>query len=520
MLGTVYTSIKNALSGGEKKSYRDNEISQVFQSYSPYGNYPAPWQDNPHEQIRHYRHWVYAAVKAIASKISGTPLNFFRNDTGEKIPAAHPINMLMRAVNPFETSVSLWMKTAMYLELTGNAYWYVPKNIFGTITEIWVIPSQYMKVIPDMKNFISGYAFSNGTVEESFSKDDIIHLKYPSPHSVFYGKSPLQAAASSVDAHEAMKESERRSFENGVFPGVAIKTSEKLSKDVRERLEATVRRGFSGPERAGKAIILEQGLSMQPFTFSPREMDFMQSSKITRDEILAVFGVPAAVAGISEDVNRASAEAMLYTFAQNTIIPKLRLLEAQLTQDLCITFDNRIEAKFEDPTPAVRSEDRADMVARIKNGITTPVEERLRLGLKLPQQAIAPVYEEENEEEKIIEKINSSLKSIFAGQLKRIERISCEKNISIADAIHDLVNDPLEKNRIEAPMAGLFAKVAANSNAKSYCPIITARSLNALKVKTNHFIKNNQNLSSEKLRDLYENEIIKQAVCDTLKVLL
>lgn len=365
----------SALAGRESKSIRP-----VFESFAPHDGF-APRRDDPHEQVRQCRHWVYVAVRLIASRVAGTPLSFVREDTGETIPFDHPLRRLFREVNRFETDVSLWTKTLTFLELTGNAYWYAPRNRAGAVAEIWVLPSQHMRVVPSRERFIKGYLFQHAGVEEVFGSDEIIHLKYPSPETPFYGVGPLQAAAESVDAHAAMKAAERSSFTQGAFPGLAIQTDEKLSADVRKRLETAFRTGFAGPDRAGRTLILEQGLKVRPFTFSPREMDFLESSRMTRDEILAVFGVPAAVAGVSEDVNRASAEAMLYTFSENTVWPKLRLIESQLTQDLCRTFDPRLSARFANPVPSLRHEDRLDMIARLQHSVTTPEEERARLGL-------------------------------------------------------------------------------------------------------------------------------------------
>lgn len=341
----------------------------------------APRLDNPLQQIQQYSGWVYVAVRAISSKVASTKLTFIDSEQNTPLEYSHPLNELFREVNPFDTSVSLWTKTMMFLELTGNAYWYTPKNDLGEIAEIWLIPSQNMKVIPDKNNFIAGFEYRSGTECETFTTDEIIHLKYPATDSLYYGTGTLQAAAESVAAHTAMKRAERKSFEHGAFPGLAIQTEEKLSPTVRKRLEEAFASGFSGAERAGRTLILEQGLKVRPFTFSPREMDFLESSKMTRDEILAVFGVPAAVAGISENVNRASAEAMLYTFAVNTILPKLRMIESQLTQDICRKFGGSIAASFTDPTPRMRSEERADIELRLKYGITSAEEERKTMGL-------------------------------------------------------------------------------------------------------------------------------------------
>ncbi|MFH0911724.1 MAG: phage portal protein [Planctomycetota bacterium] len=480
MIRTFLTRVRSVLGGRAPQDERPaGALETVFRAYAPAGSYPAPWADDPHEQVRHYRHWVYAAVRAIASRVASTPIRFLRNDTGEALPGAHPLVRLMREVNPFETSVSLWMKTVMFLELTGNAYWYAPRNALGATAEIWVLPAQHMRVLPDRERFVSGYLFRQGAVEERFGAGEIIHLKYPSPESVYYGRGPLQAAARSVDAHESMKEAERRSFEQGVFPGVAIQTKEKLSREVRERLETSLKRGFSGPSHAGRALILEQGLTMRPFTFSPREMDFLESSRMTRDEILAVFGVPAAVAGLSEDVNRASAEAMIYTFAENTIQPKLRLLEAQLTQDLCAAFDPRIEARFESPVPSVRAEERADMVSRIECGVTTVNEERARLGLRplesvdaslspMPEKGptaplrrgaakAAPSRGGRERPRAPHPEFLRIVRAVLAGQEKRLRFALEEEPLSTGAAAAKFLADPEERARLVSPLVPALA---------------------------------------------------------------
>ena len=349
----------------------------------------APWRDDPARQVAQNRHWVYVAVRAIAGRVAGTPLTIAHGITGERVDWNHPLAQLLREVNPFDTAVSLWMKTVTFLELTGNAYWHVANDEAGQPAEIWVLPAPHMRVLPDPERFVAGYEYRRGAVVERFDAAEIIHLKYPSAESVHYGGGPLAAAAESVAAHFAMKEAEKRSFENGAFPGLALMTDEKLAPDTRARLEEQFSQHYAGPQRAGRAIVLEQGLKLRPFTFSPREMDFLESSRAARDEILAVFGVPPAVVGMADNVNRASAEAMLWTFAENTILPKLRLIEAQLTQDVCRRFGEACAARFENPVPTIRAEERLDMIARLEQGVTSPDEERSRLGLP-PRAPSAP----------------------------------------------------------------------------------------------------------------------------------
>ena len=342
---------------------------------------PAAWSENPTEQVRHYKHWVYAAVQAIAFHVAGARLALYaRTRDGVEEVADHPFNALMKAVNPFHTRFWLWAQTMTFLELTGNAYWYVARNRLGAPAEIWLAHSQYMRIVPDRHEFIRGYVYARGSEEISFRRDEIIHLKYPNPLSAYYGRGPLQAAADSVDAHEFMKRAEYNGFRNGIFPSLALESDQELSEDTIERLRTMFEQKYASPERAGRPLILERGLRAKPISLSPREMDFLRSERVTRDEILGIFRVPAAVVGLSDTVNRAVAEAMDLVFAKYCIAPKLRMIEDQLNQDLLPAFDERLFCRFEGVVPEDREQNRADMEANLRNGVTTVNEERRRLG--------------------------------------------------------------------------------------------------------------------------------------------
>ena len=170
------------------------------------------------------------------------------------------------------------------------------------------------------------------------------------------------------------------SFDKSVLSEISIETDQRLNPEVIDRLKLQIEQKYSGPENAGKPLILEAGLRANRVALSPREMAFLQSSRVTRGEILGIFGVPAAVAGLSEDVNRSVAEAMDVIFARYCIEPKLRLIEAQLNQDLVRRFDERLFCRFASVVPQDRAHDRADMETNLRTGVSTVNEERRRRG--------------------------------------------------------------------------------------------------------------------------------------------
>src|SRR5204862_5485927 len=173
---------------------------------------PAGWWRNDHvEQLRNYQSWVYAAVNAIAQEVARQRPYLYRN-TGQAeheqitLPAVHPLVRLLDSPNPWMTRWELWYLTVVYLELTGNCFWYAAPRQIGDARlaapgELWIIPTPWVRIVPDAKDYVKGYQVcAPGVPAETFGPDEVIHLKYPNPLDPHYGLSPLQANALTVDA--------------------------------------------------------------------------------------------------------------------------------------------------------------------------------------------------------------------------------------------------------------------------------------------------------------------------------
>jgi len=109
-------------------------------------------------------------------------------------------------------------------------------------------------------------------------------------------------------------------------------------------------------------------------------MAFAESAQLARDEILAIFGVPAAVIGLSQDVNRAVADAMDTIFARYCVAPLLQLITDQINQDLMPRFDPALTVQFESPVPADRESQRRMAREDFQAGLLTRNEARAEGG--------------------------------------------------------------------------------------------------------------------------------------------
>jgi len=340
-------------------------------------------QGNKREMIDAYRSWVYACVSIRARAISGAKFRVYVESGSEElqeVKPGHPLSRLLKEVNPVDTYREMMYLTSAYQDLTGDAYWYVPKNGLGVPGEIWVLPSEKMHIIPSSSDVIARYELQNGTEKIPFDAEEIVHFKHPNPKNRFYGASVLMAAAHSSDIDQFQHEYQRQFYQNFAVPPFALKTDGSLDEQAYERLRADWQRNHGGPKNSGKVAILENGLSLERIGLNPKDLDWLASNRATRDDILAIFGVPASKLGLVEDVNRANAEANDYTFSANVVEPILSMIDERMTQDLARKFDEKLIV-MHDSTIANDEMKEAEVAGRRISGMLTTInEEREALG--------------------------------------------------------------------------------------------------------------------------------------------
>jgi HK97 family phage portal protein len=365
----------------------DHRAATLFTPPYPAGG---SWAGDATEQLRHYTSWVYAAVNAIAQEVAKQrPLVFL--NTGQAaheqtpLPHTHPLCELLDNPNPWLTAWELWYLTVVNLELTGNCFWYIATDQnTGAPAELWIVPTPWVKVLPDKSQYVRGYEVNApGARAELFRPDEFIHLKYPNPLDPHRGLSPMQANALTVDANTELMKSRYQTFLAGPRPGLVLHTDQVLTDITLGRLEQKLESKYSGRGNWHRPMVLEQGLKASPWTLSPAEMDFLNSAKMTRDEILAVFRVPAPITGLAESTGLGSNiwQGARTMFCEGTVQPKLELLSQALSRDLARRFGPDVRLRFPDCSPRNQEQRRLDDELDARMGLRTYNEIRQGRGL-------------------------------------------------------------------------------------------------------------------------------------------
>lgn len=311
--------------------------------------------------------YVFAAVNKIANKVADVELKMYSiiNKDGESEELlAHDALDLVNRFNPYQTRTE-FLKTAwINKKLTGEAFWWKVRNNRGEVVELWNLRPDYMTVVSDAETYIKYYELnkSDGT-KERFAPEDVIHFKDPDPKNAYRGMSPLKASASRVETEQYATNYQRNFFKNNARPDALLVTEESLDGEQREQMTEAWEERHQGDAYSSRLGILEGGMKYQQVSISQREMDYIESMKFTRDDILVAFGVPKALI-TTDDVNYANGEAGMKMFLSETIKPEMGQLVEVLNEFLVAPdFGEQFFLDFTDPTPEDRETLRADHTA-------------------------------------------------------------------------------------------------------------------------------------------------------------
>jgi HK97 family phage portal protein len=396
-----------------KRARKNRFVSASLPSYS---NKAMNDSHNSQQLVDNYKSWVYICVSRNSTEMVKWPLRVYvakpakntktyfktypitktsearlRNDSAydrftknvEVIEELkdHQINDIITNPNPFTTGYNMLYATNMFWDLTGDCYWYkyYGDSRLSIPTEYWVIPSQYMTVIADKKRFIAGYVYKNGTENIPFDTKEIVHFKTPDPANMYYGLSPLSAVASAYNLSVQYDEYDMAILENMGRPDGVLETEESLSDGDFENLKIEWHETYGGVNKAGSIALLENGVTFKPLSFKPRDMANLEGRKWTKSEIYEAYDNPSSMFDTQAKYSNALAGRM--TYLDTAITPRHRRFEAQFNNSISPLYDNKVFVAFDSCIPKDREYELAAQVARVKNGITTPNEERAKINM-------------------------------------------------------------------------------------------------------------------------------------------
>ncbi len=331
----------------------------------------------------------FRAVRLIAEAASALPLVL---QDAERRYEDHPLMALVTRPNPAQGRAELFEALYSQLLLSGDGYVEAVRAEGAELpVELHVLRSDRMSVVPGADGWPVGYDYTVGTRRHRFRMGDgpapVLHVRSFHPTDDHYGLSPLEAAATAIDVHNAAARWSRALLDNAARPSGAIvyrgpEGQGTMTAEQFERLQAEMEAHHQGARNAGRPMLLEGGLDWKPMGFSPSDMEFHRTKEAAARDIAIAFGVPPMLLGIPGDATYANYQEANRAFYRLTVLPLVSRVTAAVAHWLSGFSGEEIALRPDlDQVPALAPEREATWRRVGEASFLTQAEKRALLGL-------------------------------------------------------------------------------------------------------------------------------------------
>lgn len=277
--------------------------------------------------------WV---VDKLARNIAQLGLHVFERvtETDRKRLRDHGAAASIKKPNPATTRYRLIAYTVKDFLIYWDAYWLKIRTADGL--GLARLPSASVEpkggLIPDE------YIWTSNGQERSFAPSEIVHFPGYDPCNPLRGVSPLETLRQTLAEAYAASQHRESFWRNGAMPGAVVtrpRDAPKWGPDTRDKFVAQLQEKYAGPARAGRTLLLEDGMDIKTHAQTARDSEYIASKKLGREEVALVYDVR-----LRDDDNFASAEAYHQFFYQDTLGPYLTFFEEELELQLLPEWAN------------------------------------------------------------------------------------------------------------------------------------------------------------------------------------
>jgi HK97 family phage portal protein len=284
--------------------------------------------------------WVARCIDAIAGNQARLPVILRKDNSpdgeilsGNKAKNYSLLEVLNTKANEGENSfIFRYRMSAQLLLGTRGVFIEKVRGRDGSIIGLNLLPPQSTAPIPDPKKFVSGYEVQMPYGQKIIMKpEDVCWIRRPHPLDPYLSLTPLESAGIAIEIENLAKLYNRNYLMNDGRPGGLLVLRGEIDEDDKDELRNRFR-GNIGKAGMTTVISADDGVDYVDTSASPRDVNYSQMRQITKEEILASFGVPESVIGNAAGRTFSNASEEIRVFWMETMMPHLEPLARALDE--------------------------------------------------------------------------------------------------------------------------------------------------------------------------------------------
>lgn len=237
--------------------------------------------------------------------------------------------------NPNLTAFEFRELMVRTLDMTGNAFARIERNARGQVTALYPIATGNVAV----EKLASGrlrYRISEpagGTVV--LLQEEVLHVRGATRDGIM-GVSPIQIARGALSLAMSQAETFDALSRNALRPSGMFTWPEPLTPEQRDQIREGAR-SLQGSGNTGKILIMDGGAKFERLTFSPEDAEFLDSRKLSNEDVARAFDLPPTSVGITDKATYSNVEQEARSLVQNAIGPLAARIESAMAR--CLLTD-------------------------------------------------------------------------------------------------------------------------------------------------------------------------------------
>lgn len=283
---------------------------------------------------------VFGCVQAISSAVAQLPIYVYKREGNSRIEQpGHPLQRLYHdGPNENQSWPDFMESFVASTLLRGNGLTEIGTDRNGQLESLKFIPWDWttVQLMPGKRLAFDVFEpfgpGANGKQRRLLS-DEVIYLKDRSDDGLI-GRSRLSRAAEVVGTAAAASQFAGSFFRNSANPSGALEYDKGLGETQFAQLKDRLKEGFVGPTKAGRFLILENGMKWKQIALSPEDAELLESRRFSVEELCRIYQVPPPIVQDYTHNTFTNSETAGRWFAQFTIAPWARKIEAAMARAL------------------------------------------------------------------------------------------------------------------------------------------------------------------------------------------
>lgn len=295
---------------------------------------------------------VRTTVTFLARNIAQLGLHVFRRkgDNDRERLNDHPLSELIRNPNPWTTRYRFLDAMVHDLAIFDQSFWLKMKRSDGGVGLVR-LPAQAVTPQGNSPFYPEYFEFRGQKGKQEFSAEKVLFLRgYNGGMSDIGGIPPIQSLREILEEAYYSSTSRAQIARNGarISGYITRPAGTEWKPEARERFRQQWRAQYSGDgPAAGGTPILEDGMEFKEAAFSPKDLQYVESRKLTREEVAAAYYVPPPMLALLDNATFSNIKQQHQMLYQDTLGPWLSMIQDEIALQLIPDFEDSADLYVE-----------------------------------------------------------------------------------------------------------------------------------------------------------------------------